>query len=644
MLQRSPLAVEALRGLDAGGSIDATFAMRLPLHGSGSGPDIEGLARLDGVRAVMPAWELELEELRGQLSYDEHGFQARALEGRVDGRRALVSMRAGEEHVSDPGHAFEGELRAGLDATALLSRAPRLDWLRPHLDGRSTWTVGVTVPAASGGQDAATLSLDSDLVGTALDLPAPLQKPAAAALPARVRVPLPLGAGDVDVRLGQRVSVRAGTGDGEPAVRVAMGGAAAGAPAPGLVVEGRAHELAALEWAGMVAAGDAGEGEDDEGLDLRAVDLAVDQLLLAGGSFGAVHVASAGSADGPVLEFEGDALAGRLTLPDPAHPALAGHFERLHWHRRPGSPGEAAGAAEAAATSGDAPGPHEPDPSLIPPIRLSVGDLRLDDARLGNATLSTQRIAGGMRIEQLETQSPTHHVVASGEWTGRGDQARTRMDVRIASADFGRLLDGLGYKGHMRGGDGRLQMSAAWPGGPAGFGTERLDGTLALSLRDGQLVEVEPGAGRLLGLLSVAELPRRLSLDFRDFFDRGFAYNRIEGDIAVVSGQARSDNLLMDGPAATIHISGRADLRARTYDQTIEVLPKSGNVLTAVGAIAAGPVGAAVGAMANVVLRKPLAELGSTTYRVTGPWQEPQVDVVRREPPQVAEREQPPRQ
>src|SRR5699024_6758239 len=130
-------------------------------------------------------------------------------------------------------------------------------------------------------------------------------------------------------------------------------------------------------------------------------------------------------------------------------------------------------------------------------------------------------------------------------------------------------------------------------------------------------------------------LPRRLSLDFRDFFDRGYAFNRIQGDIAVVSGQARSDNLMMDGPAATIHISGQADLRAQTYGQTIVVLPKSGNVLTAGGAIAGGRVGAAVGAMANAVLRKPLSELGSTTYRVTGPWQEPQVEVVRRVLPQV---------
>src|SRR5690606_6977236 len=210
-----------------------------------------------------------------------------------------------------------------------------------------------------------------------------------------------------------------------------------------------------------------------------------------------------------------------------------------------------------------------------------------------------------------------HHVVASGDWTGRGEAARTQLGTRVASADFGRLLEGLGFRGHVRGGGGRLQMSATWPGSPAGFNAARLDAELSLSLRDGQLVEVQPGAGRLLGLLSIAELPRRLSLDFRDFFDRGFAFNRIEGDIEVVSGQASSDNLLMDGPAATVHIAGKADLRARTYDQTIEVMPKSGNVLTAVGAIAAGPVGAAVGAMANAVLRKPLSELGSTTYRVT---------------------------
>jgi uncharacterized protein YhdP len=136
----------------------------------------------------------------------------------------------------------------------------------------------------------------------------------------------------------------------------------------------------------------------------------------------------------------------------------------------------------------------------------------------------------------------------------------------------------------------------------------------------------------VLGLLSIAELPRRLTLDFRDFFSKGFAFNRIEGGIVFGGGQARSDGLSIDGPAAGIRIRGTADLRARTYDQTIEVEPRAGGLLTVVGAIAGGPVGAAIGAAANAVLQEPLGEVAERVYRVTGPWADPDVDVVERSP------------
>src|SRR5690606_33789714 len=253
-------------------------------------------------------------------------------------------------------HVFEGEIRAGLDAAGLLARAPRLDWLRPYLDGRSTWTVGVAVPEGGEAGGPAVLSLRSDLVGTALDLPPPLRKPAPVALPARVRIPLPLGEGDIDVLLGQRLSLRALAGEGEPAVHVAVGGAAAAVPSAGLVVTGRAPEFAALEWAGLVAAGsgagpgaDAGAGADvaDPGLALREVDLEVDRLLLAGGGFGSVRVATVPGDGGTRLQFEGEAIAGHLTLPGASRASLAGHFERLHWHRGGGAaaaPGESADA------------------------------------------------------------------------------------------------------------------------------------------------------------------------------------------------------------------------------------------------------------------------------------------------------------
>ena len=56
----------------------------------------------------------------------------------------------------------------------------------------------------------------------------------------------------------------------------------------------------------------------------------------------------------------------------------------------------------------------------------------------------------------------------------------------------------------------------------------------------------------------------------------------------------------------------------------------------AAGAIAGGPVGAAIGAAANAVLQKPLGQITSKTYRVTGPWKEPKVEVISREQGRVS--------
>lgn len=638
LLRESPLPLDYLEGLALSGAVEGDFGMRLPMHGNGGGPRIEGAMTLSGVEASEPEWRLAFQDIRGELRYDEQGISAPSLRTRVEGRGGLLSLRGGDGHVREPGRAFEGELRAGMAADALLARVPELDWLRPHARGHSGWNLALTVGGQDGADAAApagVLRLQSDLVGTALALPAPLDKPATTPLPTRIEVPLPLGSGEVSVRMGQRVAVRARIADAGTAVRVTLGGAAAAPPPSGLAIDGRTPSLATVEWAGLAAGRDAQDG----GLALQDIDLQVGRLLLAGGSFADVHIRAAAADSGRRLQFDGDTLAGALTLPQAAGAEVRGEFARMHW--RPLGNGRAAAQQAPDGPEAQARGDGA-DPAVIPPIRLSVEDLRVDRARLGNASLVTLPVPGGMRIEQLATRSQNHRIDASGYWSGRGEGERTRVSFRLDSRDFGELAAGVGQQERIRGGEGHLALEAAWPGSPAGFGAPALDGSLRLELRNGQLVDLEPGAGRVLGLLSVAELPRRLALDFRDFFDRGFAFNQISGEVRAAAGRAASDNLVIDGPAAEIRIAGVADLRAQTYDQTIDVYPKSGNLLTAVGAIAGGPVGAAVGAMANAVLRKPLSELGASTYRVTGPWAEPKVEVIRREAPPMAERERVP--
>ncbi|KAF1690376.1 YhdP family protein [Pseudoxanthomonas koreensis] len=642
LLKQSPLQQEhrdTFANLAASGPAATRFALDLPL-GSGAGPArINGTVALQGAKLAEKRWNLEFDAVRGEARYDSDGFDAPRLATRHRGQDGTLALRAGG-HVRDAANAFEASLDAPLDAADLFARAPEMEWLAPRVRGRSPWTLAVALPkgADGAGDSAGTLRLQSSLVGTVLDLPAPLAKPAAEALPTTVQVGLPLGSGAIDVAFGERLALRARQKDGRTGVRVRLGSATVDAepPASGLVVGGRAGSLDALEWIGLA------RGGGEEGMPLRGIDVLADELRLLGGVFPATRLRLRPAAQSLEVDVAGPALAGTGSVPDQAGALVRGHFERLHW-QPPATKASAADVAddgararaETDAPASAAPTPARADagsaPPAIPPLAIDIDDLRYRAATLGRALLRTRPVPGGLRLEQLQVQDGKQRLDATGEWVGQGDAARTHLALQVDSSDMGALMDGLGYRNWLARGEGQLRFDARWPGSPNGFRLAGLQGSLRIDATDGQLLELDPGAGRVLGLFSLAQLPRRLTLDFRDFFSKGFAFDTLEGSVRFGDGQAHTDDMRIDGPAADIRIRGDTDLRAQRFDQTIDVLPKSGNLLTVVGAVAGGPVGAAMGAAANAVLSRPLGELGAKTYRVSGPWKEPKVEVISRE-------------
>jgi len=476
------------------------------------------------------------------------------------------------------------------------------------------------------------LRLESDLAGTALALPAPLDKPGGVALRTTVDATLPASAGEIAVAFGDRMALRARS-DASTGVRVMLGSGrvALAPPVSGLAVGGHAGTLDALGWIGVAReatadaspAGGASQrtGGSAHAFPLRQVDVVADNLQLFGAGFRDTRVRMQGGNGAIVAHLQGEDIAGEVRVPDTEGATVAGRFDKVRWPL-PGS-GSAAGAGA---------GGNDIDPAALPPFAIDIAALTVGGAPLGSAVLRTRPVPAGLRIVQLQTRAPRQRIDVQGDWLGSGARARTRVGVTVQSEDFGALLDGLGYGGQLQGGTGRAKLDATWPGGPAAFSLLALDGALELDARDGQLTEIEPGAGRVLGLLGIAQLPRRLTLDFSDFFERGFAFDRVHGTVRIAGAHATSDRITIAGPAAEIAIRGSADLRAQRFDQVIEVVPRTGNLLTAVGAIAGGPMGAAIGAAANAVLRKPLGELSAKTYRVSGPWKAPSVEVIGRGP------------
>ena len=617
LLRQSPLQkhyADTFNALDVQGE-GQRVSMHLlqPLKHELGERTVDGDLELNHARLQENRWNLLFTDVAGRIHYDQGGLLADALAVHTDGDPATLRLAIGDA-TGDPASAVSAQLRGTFAAATLLLHAPTLEWLKPLVIGRTEWTIAVQVPKAREGERAAPsqLTLRSDLRGAELALPAPLNKPANKPMALQVHTLLPAKAGDIDVKLGDLVTMRGRYDDVQPfRALLAFGVGANGAlPSSGLAASGRVPELDAAGWVALAAAnGKGGTGG------LQTLDLQADSLALGGRHFADTHVRMTRTADATTLRLDGDALSGNVVVPTELARGIRGQFDRLYWP----------GASAVAPTGRNAPADVDPDPTKVPPIRLDVADLRFGDAKLGRLVLQTRPIAQGLHIEQLDATAKSQTVSATGDWIRSGAISHTQLAIDFRADSLGKMLDAFGFKGVVAAGKTHAKLQGGWAGSPAAFKLAALDGTLDLDVGAGRLLEVKPGAGRILGLVSLADLPRRLTLDFRDFFDKGFSFDTLRGRFVFAAGQAHTDDLSIKGPAADIRVSGSADLVAERYDQIIEVLPKTGGLITAVGAIAGGPIGAAVGAVAGAVLKRPLQQMSRKRYHVTGPWANPVV-------------------
>ncbi|HEX5693967.1 MAG TPA: YhdP family protein, partial [Arenimonas sp.] len=604
LMLASPLANqygEHLRQASVSGLARVSLLLDLPLVQRLGGRRIEGHLDLAQARLADPRWDIVFTEVSGRTRFSAGGFYTQDLQVLFDGQPAVFNLTVGHD-TDDPALAARARLLGEFPVKDLLARHPPLAWIDPHVDGRAFWDIRVDVPAAANGQAAppSRLRVESDLGGVRLDLPAPLAKPAAQGLPMRLDVPLPVTAGDVQLRLGALARLRGridGQGRLTGALRLGEDGPL-DLPDSGLVVLGQSETLDALGWIAFAGGvGENGEGKDDQpgaggGTVLRTVDLRVGQLDLMGSLFADTHVRLARSAERTRVTLDGPEVAGAVVIPLAPGATVQGRFERLYWPEKSiadatGEDPAASPAADAAAVASDGTGqtPAEPqdegrDPSTLPPLDFQVRDLRMGELLLGETTLLAHPVPAGLHIESFSTRSEGYQLDASGDWLrSQGGGSRSDFDVTFTARALGDLLGAFGLAGMVEDGPTTGRLQGGWAGSPGEFSLAKFEGRLQVDVGEGALLELEPGGGgRVLGLISLAEIPRRLTLDFKDFFNKGFGFNTISGEFEFVDGVATTELLLINGPAAEIRVSGSTNLRSQQYDQRIEVLPKAGGV------------------------------------------------------------------
>jgi len=271
------------------------------------------------------------------------------------------------------------------------------------------------------------------------------------------------------------------------------------------------------------------------------------------------------------------------------------------------------------------------DPRALPTVSIRSQSFQAGKWQLGKLSFWAAPVEQGWKIRHLVLSRPEMNLFLKGDWTiNRGRQA-TNLEAELNSTNAGLTLTAFGVPDQVAGGNTKLKASFAWDGAPADFSFASLNAKIGLSAEDGRFLNVKQGAGKLLGVLDIRSITRYLTLDFSNIFGKGFAFDKVKGNVVVERGNAYTTGITVEGPSADIHISGRAGIVAEDFDLEVSVSPRLGGLTTG-GWWLGGPVGAAGVWLLQKLLKKEIAKGTRLVYSVNGPWQSPTIQKTIKEP------------
>ena len=569
-----------------------------------------------------------LSKVTGALQFSEAGARAQELEVEVFGGPAKFALAGAGSQVQVTG--------AGATTVAALRR----EFNTPYsemLSGTLDWTLQATVQ-----DNGLAWTLESPLLGSAIDLPAPLGKAAGETVALKVERRANPAQRDEDTlavtygHVGRVLVHRTFRGDAPTVDRaLVLLGAAASAPAraerPGIWVRGELPELNVDDWLAVRKKGEAAGGSGDGELDVAGIDLAAGSLEVLGRQMNDVTLAARRTRNDWRLELGARELAGTAdwtaASADAPNGQLVAHLSRLErpdpGSLKPWRDPTAAGAGPARA----APAAGNPWPAL----NVVADSYFIRGRDVGRLELIAHPKGSDWLIDKLALANDGGRLSAEGRWIASGRDQQTRIDVMLDLQEPGRFLSRIGFADALRDAPTKVKGKLSWAGAPSDFDYPTLDGMFRIDVGPGRFTKIEPGIGKLLGVLSLQSLPRRITLDFTDVFSEGFAFDSITGDVRVQSGVLRTQNLHLAGPAAKVDIAGEADIAKETQQLTVRVQPALSGGVSAGAALLflANPLlGAAVGAgslLAQKVLKDPIEQMFSYDYRITGSWSDPVV-------------------
>ncbi|KAF3978524.1 MAG: TIGR02099 family protein [Methylococcales symbiont of Iophon sp. n. MRB-2018] len=262
---------------------------------------------------------------------------------------------------------------------------------------------------------------------------------------------------------------------------------------------------------------------------------------------------------------------------------------------------------------------------ILPLINIESERLLWKNSNLGRLKINSERSPNGIHFNKIDIVSKWYKIAMKANWVKSNNSYTTDMYGTVKVDDFGKFLNKFHFDNDFKNSEGDIEFSALWPGAPYQFSLEDMNAEMDIKLKSGRLASVEPGFGRVLGLIAIEQWLKRLTLDFDDIYKEGMSFNSITGHFTIMNGNAASRNLFVDAVPARIFITGDADLIAETFNHRIAVVPKSSEALPIAGTI--------VNSIAEVITQVFSSEYRDgyffgSEYKVQGSWDDFKVTAI----------------
>ena len=590
-------------GMKAGGNGRLDLAIDLPLR-QVTQTRVKGDYRFQNNQVQAMAGLPPITQVNGRLQLSEKSVTAEDISGRLFGgpMKLRVKNEADKVLIQTSGQAHMNALREHFGGGVF-----------DHLSGSSPWKADIQIRKRR-----LEMAVESNLIGVSSSLPEPLNKTAAVPLPLRLERTEPDNSREqYRVSLGKIARAQmiwreeGGTERFERGL-VLLGPGEARLPDKGLGVQVNWPQLDGDAWkAVMNKDGNTtgGTGSAPALPALQQVQIKTSALRLFSRDFSQVDATLRPRDGGWQIGLAMREAQGDLFWRSSGDGLLEGRLKRLY--------------LQPAAETTDSAGMQAIN--ALPAMNFTVDDFHLGEKVLGQLEVRARNDKGAWHLENLSLKNADATLKGKGTWLNQG-RHQTHLDFDLAVGDVGKFLTRLNYPDAIRRGQAKLNGALDWEGPLTSLHYPSLSGQMSIHADKGQFNKLEPGLGKLLGLISLQSLPRRLTLDFRDIFSDGLAFDSIDGKVVVKKGIMRTvDPLRISSTAAQIEMQGETDLKNETQNLSVVVRPEIGGA-AAMGAALVNPVVGVATLLAHTVLRDPLNRLFSYQYQISGSWSDPQVD------------------